>query len=149
MANKAQDNFFTNLYKRFAPSKIRNYYYFMWVNKLNNSKIDFSVFTEEEFVHKYLRRKLKGVWGTGESTLKTLKMWEATEEFQGLMQQLYSFKMNQDFYKLYEIHLKKAMEGDEKSLNSLRIIKKEIESLNKANRSKTKVVEEETKYDMK
>jgi len=148
MGNKAQGNFFTDLYKRFSPSKLRNYYYFMWVNKLNNSKIDFSIFTEEEFVYKYLRRKLKGIWSTGVSSLKTLKMWESTEEFQGLMQELYSFKMNQDFYKLYEIHLAKAMEGDEKSLNSLKIIKKEIESLNKANRTKTKVIEEETKFDM-
>lgn len=148
MANKMQSNFFTDLYKKFTVSRKRYYYYFMWVNKLNNSLTDFSVFTEEEFTTKYLSKKVKGKQNTGEKSLKTLKMWESTEEFQGLMQEYYKFKMNQDFYKLYDTYLEKAMSGDDKAVNTLKTVKKEIESLNKANRSKTKATDDEPKYDM-
>ena len=143
-----QSNFFTDLYKKFTVSRKRYYYYFMWVNKLNNSLTDFSVFTEEEFTTKYLSKKVKGKQNTGEKSLKTLKMWESTEEFQGLMQEYYKFKMNQDFYKLYDTYLEKAMSGDDKAVNTLKTVKKEIESLNKANRSKTKATDDEPKYDM-
>jgi hypothetical protein len=148
MANKMQSNFFTDLYKKFTVSRKRYYYYFMWVNKLNNSLTDFSVFTEDEFTAKYLSKKVKGKQTTGEKSLKTLKMWESTEEFQGLMQELYNFKMNQDFYRLYETYLEKAMSGDEKALNALKTIKKEIESLNKANRVKVKnIKDDEEEFD--
>lgn len=148
MANKAQSNFFTELNKKFTVSRKRYYYYFMWVNKLNNSRTDFSVFTEEEFIYKYLRKKVGTKINTGVKSLKTLRMWESTEEFQGLMQEYYKFKMNQDFYKLYDTYLEKAMAGDDKAVNTLKTVKKEIESLNKANRSKTKVTDDEPKYDM-
>ena len=108
----------------------------------------FRSFTEEEFTTKYLSKKVKGKQNTGEKSLKTLKMWESTEEFQGLMQEYYKFKMNQDFYKLYDTYLEKAMSGDDKAVNTLKTVKKEIESLNKANRSKTKATDDEPKYDM-
>ena len=84
MANKAQNNFFTELNKKFTVSRKRYYYYFMWVNKLNNSVTDFSVFTEEEFIYKYLRKKVGNKINTGVKSLKTLRMWESTEEFQVL-----------------------------------------------------------------
>lgn len=150
--NKVRGNFFTELYKKFSIGRLIYYDYFMWVNKLTNNRTDFSILTEEEFIFKYCRRKTNGANGEyndGSNSFNNLKMWESTEEFQGYMQELYSFKMNQDFYGLYEIYLKKAKDGDEKSLNSLKTIKKEIESLNKANRTKTKVVVDEPQYDMK
>jgi len=146
--NKPRGNFITELYKKF-DGKLHYYYYFMWINKLTNIRTDFSDITEEDFIFKYCRRKINGVYNDGESSFKNLKMWESTEEFQGYMQELYSYKMNQDFYGLYEIYLAKAIEGDEKSLNALKIIKKEIESLNKANRVDKPKVIEETSYDMK
>ena len=146
--NKQRNNFITELYKKFT-GKLQYYYYFMWINKLTNIRTDFSDITEEDFIYKYCRRKINDVYNDGESSYKNLKMWESTVEFQGLMQELYSYKMNQDFYILYEIYLAKAMEGDEKSLNALKIIKKEIESLNKINKVSKPKVEEETKFDMK
>ena len=146
--NKQRNNFITELYKKFT-GKLQYYYYFMWINKLTNIRTDFSDITEEDFIYKYCRRKINDVYNDGESSFKNLKMWESTVEFQGLMQELYSYKMNQDFYILYEIYLTKAMEGDEKSLNALKIIKKEIESLNKINKVSKPKAEEETKFDMK
>ncbi|MBZ9616793.1 hypothetical protein [Clostridium estertheticum] len=146
--NKKSNNFVSLLYKKFTIGRQTYYYYFMWRNKLSNSKTDLSVLSEEEFIYKYCRKKSKGVYNDGSVSFNNMKMWESTEEYQGHMQELYSFKMNQDFYKLYETYLTKAMAGDEKALNSLKTIKKEIESLNKASRTKTKVVEE-TQYDMK
>lgn len=147
--NKERPNFITDLYKKFTIGRIIYYDYFMWRNKLINNRTDFSILTEEEFIFKYCRRKINGVFNDGSNSFNNLKMWESTEEFQGHMQELYSFKMNQDFYNLYEIYLAKAIDGDEKSLNSLKTIKKEIESLNKANRFKSKTVIDEPQYDMK
>ena len=134
-----EDNFYSRLYNKFVSGRLNKYYYFMWMNKLNNTKIDFSILSEEEFVNKYLKES--------SSKLNGLKMWESTQEYQGLMQELYEFKMNQDFYKLYETYLAKAMNGDDKALNSLKTIKKEIESLNKPKTNKAKV-EDEQKFDM-
>lgn len=134
----SENNFYSKLYSKFVSGRLTKYYYFMWKNKLNNTKIDFSILSEEEFVNKYLKESSK---------LNGLKMWESTDEYQVLMQELYAFKMNQDFYGLYETYLTKAMNGDDKALNSLKTIKKEIESLNKPKSSKSKP-EEEQKFDM-
>lgn len=134
-----EDNFYSKLYKKFVSGRLTKYYYFMWRNKLNNTKIDFSILSEEEFIEKYLKE--------ASTKLNGLKMWESTQEYQDLMQELYEFKMNQDFYALYETYLAKAMAGDDKALNSLKTIKKEIESLNKPKGSKAKV-EDEQKFDM-
>lgn len=146
----ARKNFFTELSHRFSrPFEKKYYYYFLWRNKLSNSETDFSNITEEEFINKYLRKKRNGIITNGKKSYKLLQIWETTDEYQGLMQEYYNFKMNQDFYKLYETYLEKAMGGDEKALNALKTIKKEIESLNKANRVKIKNIEnEETNFDL-
>lgn len=146
---KTKKNFLTELYNRYSkPFQKKYYYYFLWRNKLRNSKTDLSILTEEEFIEKYLKKNVNGKLSTGIKSFNSLQMWEQTEEYQLLMQEFYNFKMNQDFYKLYETYLAKAMEGDEKALNSLKLIKKEIESLNKVTKVKSSDIGEGAKFDL-
>lgn len=141
---KTKKNFFTELSDRYKRVNERKYYYyFLWRNKLSNNQTDFSLLSEEEFINKYLRKKLKGKTTSGTRSFEMLKMWESTDEYQGIMQEYYSIKMNQDFYKLYETYLEKAMGGDEKALNALKTVKKEIESLNKTKKIKNSKNNEE------
>ncbi|MBM7869230.1 hypothetical protein JOC70_000699 [Clostridium pascui] len=143
-------NFFTELSHKFSkPFQKKYYYYFLWKNKLSNSETDFSAISEEEFINKYLRKKRNGKTTEGKKSYKSLQMWESTDQYQGLMQEYYNFKMNRDFYKLYETYLEKAMSGDEKALDALKTIKKEIESLNKVQKTSNKPSENEgAKFDL-
>lgn len=147
---KTKKNFFTELSDRYRKvNEKKYYYYFLWRNKLSNNQTDFSLLSEEEFINKYLRKKRNGKLSSGGKSFKMLEQWESTDEYQGLMQEYYSIKMNQDFYKLYETYLEKAMGGDEKALNALKTVKKEIESLNKIQKVNSKPSEDkETKFDL-
>lgn len=150
--NESKYGFYTSLSDRFEQNKKKYYYYFLWKNHLNNSgETDFSNMSEEDFIKKYTKKRnpKEGDEDGSEISFKRLQMWESSDEYQALMQELYAFKMNQDFYSLYETYLAKAMEGDSQAVNSLKIIKKEIESLNKTKKVSNKVNEDEEKFDMK
>lgn len=146
----ARANFIIDLSKRYSKQNERKYYfYFMWKNGLKNSETDFSKIEKEEFIQRYLRQKKDGKIIEGRKGFELLESWETSTEYQELMQDYYMYKMNQDFYKLYDTYLEKALNGDEKSVNALKTIKKEIESLNKANRTKSKEnKEEESNFDL-
>lgn len=142
--------FFTKLAERFPQSNKKYYFYFLWKNHLNNSgENDFTNMTENEFKNKFLKKK-KATDEASEVSYKRLQMWETSDEYQELMQELYEFKMNQDFYNLYEIYLEKAKNGDAQAVNSLKTIKKEIESLNKNKKISNKSNDdEEEQFDLK
>lgn len=142
MGKSNRNGFFTQLVKKFSTNRRNNYHYFLWRNGLNNSgKFNFTGVSEDDFIKNYL--------DGNKTKFKRLQMWELTDEYQGLMQKLYEFKMNQDFYKLYEIYLKKASDGDSQAVNALKIIKKEIESLN-SDKPKAKNKEENKEvFDLK
>ncbi|WP_102400496.1 hypothetical protein [Haloimpatiens massiliensis] len=134
MGSKVSNSFNRQISQKYRGSQRKYYYYFMWRNKLSDGNIDFSEMTEDEFREKYLQKKdyKTGKIFKGDKSFRHLQMWEGTDEYQTLLKELYSKKMNQDFYDLYEVYLEKAKDGDEKAINALKTIKKEIESLNKS-----------------
>lgn len=141
--------FFTKLAEKYPNNRKKYYFYFLWKNHLNNSgENDFTNMSDEEFKNRFLKKK--NVDEGSEVSFKRLQMWETSDEYQELMQELYEFKMNQDFYNLYEIYLEKAKNGDAQAVNSLKTIKKEIESLNKSKKTNNKSNDdEEEKFDLK
>jgi hypothetical protein len=148
--SKQKDTFYSNLLHRFnTPGKKKYYYYFLWKNKLSNSSTDFKDISVESFIDKYLKKVINGKITQGTKSYKMLQMWESTSEYLTLMQEYYSIKMNQDYYKLYETYLEKAIDGDDKALSSLGKVKKEIESLNKAQGTTKPIPDKEPQYDMK
>lgn len=99
--------------------------YFMWKNKLKNSKTDYSKFNKEEFIDRYLHGS--------DISFKRMEQWERTEQYHQLMNVLLHEKSQTDIYVIYEIVREKAMKGDDKAIKTLLLLQKEFNKKNKIN----------------
>lgn len=107
------------------------YQYFMWRNKLENIKMDYSKFTEEEFIAKWCKSNAKFKW---------LQKWEKSEQYNHLLTELYISNIDKDMIKIYEKVKEKALQGDDKAVKTFILLQKELKNLNTT--TNTKKIEE-------
>lgn len=101
----------------------RKSFYFMWKNKLKNSKNDYSKLSREEFTSKYLNGN--------ELSFKRLEQWERTEQYNNLMNVLLNEQIQADIYEVYDVVREKALQGDDKAIKILLLLQKEFKKNNK------------------
>lgn len=134
------DNIYNRVYKTLVKnSNMSKYYYFMWRNGLFNTITDFSDITEEQFIVKYCKGKKR--------KYNCLKMWESSNDYQQLQSEVLEYKINEDINKVYTVVRDKALEGDEKSIKTLLLLKKELKATKKVVQPKQEEPEEEFDLD--
>lgn len=70
------------------------------------------------------------------TTLYVFEQWEATAEYQFLMNMLIQSRIGQDLQVIYESTSEKAKSGDEKAIKILFEIQKQVVAMNKEYKSK-------------
>lgn len=96
----------------------KKYVYFMWRNGLKNRDTDYSQFTKEEFIERFLKGK--------ELVYRNLQMWEQSDEYNSLKQMLLLEQMNKDLYQIYDAVKEKAITGDTQAIKTFIMLQKEI-----------------------
>ncbi|MCY6372757.1 hypothetical protein [Clostridium ganghwense] len=113
------ENVYSRIWRELGKKQMR-YYYFLWKNGLSNSRTDFTQYSQEEFINKYCdSSKIK---------FKNLEMWETSEQYQRLQNELLQSRINSDINRIYDVVVEKALKGDEKAVKTLLLIKKELDA---------------------
>lgn len=94
--------------------------YVRYINKIVTDKKDWGKMTEKQFIKAYC----DGSYGK----FRGFKKWELTEEYQLIKNKLMFESINKDLLEVYEVVRAKAIEGDDKAIKTLFMLKKEIEN---------------------
>ncbi|MFC0235650.1 hypothetical protein [Fictibacillus phosphorivorans] len=109
--------------------------YFQWKHDIR-FKRDIPKKSEEDFLREVGRKSLDG-----------FIKWERTSEYKNLLMLLLDSRIADDFEEIYKVVIKKAKEGDEKSIRIFLSLQKEIQANTKLAAKTFKVVEEDTEED--
>lgn len=97
----------------------RRWLYFCWKNKVDNIDTKFSQMTREQFMKKYPTY-------ITERGMSLYKCWENTDEYLNLYNLLMQEQSIKDLYNIYNVVRDKALKGDDKSVKTFLLLKKEL-----------------------
>lgn len=95
-------------------------YYFCWKNKISTLRVDYTQFSQQEFIDKFMDGSME--------SFKYYQHWEDSEEYNELMQLLLHQKMQSDFVDIYKAVRTKAIKGDDKAVKTFLMLQKEVNS---------------------
>lgn len=110
----------------FKKLNYRRQMYFCYRNKITNLWRN-PPQTEEEFLQ---RAEMKSI--------QSMRKWEQTQEYQELLAKYLEMQYVSDIYEIYMTMLEKAKDGDEKAINAMLKLGKEIEAINKKGKNNSK-----------
>lgn len=110
----------------FKKLNYRKQLYFVYKNNID-SLYKVPPRSEEEF----LRR-------AGLKTIRSMKRWEQTEEYQTLLAKWLEKKYIYDLHEIYMTMLEKSKQGDEKAISAMLKLGKEIQAMNKKTKNNNK-----------
>lgn len=112
----AKGSLLQELNKLDKPTKM---WFFLWKNKLKNTKTDYSSFTKEEFIQRFCKGNLQRFNYLEE-------VWTKTDEYEKLVYLMLSGNSINDLVEIFNIVRENAKKGDDKAIKTYLILQKEI-----------------------